>query len=386
MRFQHPDGSVVHLAYCSNVHPAQDLAGVLAQLAMYAGPVRQRLGVDRLGLGLWLARPVASALAASHTKVARLRKELERHGLEVVTLNGFPYQGFHDEIVKYRVYRPDWSMPDRLSYTLDLARVLTRLLPSDVDNGSISTLPLAWREPWEVPRARAVRANLTRLTDGLEEVAAATGRKIRVAFEPEPGCVVENCTQAAEYLAATDPRFIGVCLDACHLAVGFEEPVAAVARLTEAGVPVVKLQASCALQALSPATPAVRAALASFAEPRFLHQTREQYFGQPADDLEPALAGLLPGDAAWRVHFHVPLHAAPESPLDSTQDVLIEALTALVGGPVALTHHIEVESYTWDVLPGNRRPRTPEALVEGIAAEVAWTRDVLVSLGLREDR
>ena len=62
MRFRHPDGSTVHLAYCTNVHPAETLDGVLAQLRDHCEPVRRRLGRDRLGIGLWLARDAARAL------------------------------------------------------------------------------------------------------------------------------------------------------------------------------------------------------------------------------------------------------------------------------------------------------------------------------------
>lgn len=105
MRFRHPDGTTVHLAYCTNVHPAETLDGVLAQLRDHCEPVRRRLGRDRLGIGLWLARDAAHALVTDPSALRGLRTELDRRGLEVVTLNGFPYEGFGAEEVKYRVYR-----------------------------------------------------------------------------------------------------------------------------------------------------------------------------------------------------------------------------------------------------------------------------------------
>ncbi|MFB9837461.1 xylose isomerase, partial [Actinoallomurus acaciae] len=126
MRFRHPDGTLVHLAYCTNVHPAEDLDGVLAQLARYAEPVRERLGAGTLGVGLWLAADVARALA-DEAALARLRRELTARGLEVVTLNGFPYRAFHAPVVKRAVYVPDWTERARLDYTLDLARILQGL-------------------------------------------------------------------------------------------------------------------------------------------------------------------------------------------------------------------------------------------------------------------
>ncbi|GHG01409.1 MULTISPECIES: metabolite traffic protein EboE [Amycolatopsis] len=372
MRFRHRDGTCVHLAYCTNVHQAEDLDGVLAQLARFGEPVRERLGVDRLGLGLWLARPVASELAGDPAAVARLRRELAVRGLEVVTFNGFPYQGFHDPVVKHRVYRPDWAAPERTRYTLDLARLLAELMPDDAVRGSVSTLPLGWRTEW-----RGDDGQLAVLAEGL----AAQDRPVRVAFEPEPGCVIETTAQAASLLSEVDNEWLGICLDTCHLAVGFEDPAAALDRLEAAGLAVVKLQASAALEAADPADPVTRAALESFVEPRFLHQSTEG--GPPgADDLDLALAGGLPGREPWRVHFHVPLHADPAPPLTSTRPVLTATLAGLFGGAAARTDHVEVETYTWQVLPD--APADDAGLVAGIAAELAWTRRELIALGLEE--
>ncbi|MDX3517229.1 metabolite traffic protein EboE [Streptomyces scabiei] len=387
MRLRHPDGTTVHLGYCSNVHQAEDIDGVLAQLADHAEPVRERLGADRLGIGLWLARDVVSELVAVPGEVKNLRGELAARGLETVTLNAFPYAGFHREVVKKDVYLPDWADEARLAHTLDCARVLAALLPDDAERGSVSTLPLAWRTPWPPDRADTARRALDRLTTGLAAVESDTGRRIRVGFEPEPGCVVETTAQAVRELRGLDPERLGVCLDACHLAVQFEEPGAALRRLADAGLPVVKLQASCAVEAADPADPAARAALRRLAEPRFLHQTRtaarqDSPDVRGVDDLPEALEGGLPADTGpWRVHFHAPLHADPEPPLRTTTDQLSGVLAGLLGGPSAHCDHIEVETYTWSVLP-----EPPTDLPGGIAAELAWARDRLTGLGLEEDQ
>ncbi|MFD8541676.1 metabolite traffic protein EboE [Streptomyces rubrogriseus] len=383
MRLRHPDGTTVHLAYCTNVHAAEDLDGVLAQLARYGEPVRERLGADRIGLGLWLAAPVVTALAADRSALDLLRKELDLRGIEVVTLNAFPYAGFHAPTVKKAVYRPDWTERPRLDHTLACARVLAELLPPDAARGSVSTLPLAWRTPWTPRRDDLARRHLDLLSQGLAALAADTGRTVRVGFEPEPGCLIETTGQAVARLAGADPERLGVCVDTCHLAVAFEEPGPALTRLA-AALPVVKTQASCAVHADRPADPAARAALAAFAERRFLHQTRQAAPGGPAavDDLPEALRGALSGDAAWRVHYHVPVQRDLPSPLRSTRPELVAALTTLLGGPAALTDHVEVETYTWPVLPG-----APDGggLVDGIAGELAWTRDTLTALGLTEE-
>ncbi|MEU5757354.1 metabolite traffic protein EboE, partial [Streptomyces sp. NPDC047829] len=337
MRFRHPDGSTVHLAYCTNVHPAESLDGVLAQLREHCEPVRRRLGRDRLGIGLWLARDAAHALVTDPAALRGLRGELERRGLEVVTLNGFPYEGFGAQEVKYRVYAPDWADPERLEHTTSLARVLAGLLPDDVTDGTISTLPLAWRTAYDDARAGQARAALATLAERLDALQELTGRSIRVGLEPEPGCVVETTRDAIAPLTAVGHDRIGVCVDTCHLATSFEDPDTALDALTAARIPVVKSQLSAALHAEQPTDPAVREALAAFAEPRFLHQTRtitEAGDLRGTDDLDEALAegGPLPDRAPWRAHFHVPLHAAPAAPLTSTMEVLKATLARLVGG------------------------------------------------------
>ncbi|MFD7061565.1 metabolite traffic protein EboE [Streptomyces sp. NPDC059906] len=389
MRFRHPDGSTVHLAYCTNVHPAETLDGVLAQLRDHCEPVRKRLGRDRLGIGLWLARDAAHALVTDPAALRGLRTELDRRGLEVVTLNGFPYEGFGAEEVKYRVYKPDWADPERLEHTTSLARLLAGLLPDDVTDGTISTLPLAWRTAYDETRADKARAALVTLAERLDALQELTGRSIRVGLEPEPGCVVETTHDAIAPLTAIAHDRIGVCVDTCHLATSFEDPDTALDALTAARVPVVKSQLSAALHAEHPADPAVREALAAFAEPRFLHQTRTTTLSgglHGTDDLDEALAdgGPLPGTAPWRAHFHVPLHAAPAAPLTSTLPVLKAALTRLVGGPHPLTRNLEVETYTWQALPPELRPRARAQLTDGIAAELTLARDLLTDLGLKE--
>ncbi|SCF77833.1 metabolite traffic protein EboE [Streptomyces sp. Cmuel-A718b] len=389
MRFRHPDGSTVHLAYCTNVHPAETLDGVRAQLRDHCEPVRRRLGRDRLGIGLWLARDAARTLINDPAELRALRSELDSRGLEVVTLNGFPYEGFGADEVKYRVYRPDWTEPDRLAHTTDLARLLAALLPDDATEGTISTLPLAWRTPYDgdPEAARTARSALTTLAQRLDALAEMTGKSIRIGLEPEPGCTVETTADAIAPLTDVGHDRIGICVDTCHLATSFEDPATALDALAAAGIRIVKSQLSAALHAEDPHLPEVRTALAAFAEPRFLHQTRTSTAAglRGTDDLDEAVAGrALPDSTPWRAHFHVPLHAPPAPPLTSTLSVLRDTLARLVGGPAPLTRHLEVETYTWQALPAELRPRTRTQLADGIAAELTLARDLLVDLGLKE--
>lgn len=364
-----------HLSYCTNVHPAEDFDGIVRQFDTYATAVRRHLGGDVLGLGLWLAAPLAAELAADAGLRRRLRRELDARGLEVVTLNGFPYQAFQSPVVKHAVYHPDWTDRRRLDYTLNLARVLVDLLPDDARRGSISTLPLAWREPWDAARSAAAMRMLDELAAGLAAIAARAGRPVRVGFEPEPGCVVETIGQATATLSGVDTNWLGVCLDLAHLACSWEEPAQALARLRAAGLPVVKVQVSAALAAEDPV--AAADVLRGYVEPRFLHQTRSAY-GDRADDLDEALERKLPGP--WRVHYHVPLHAEPAAPLTSTVDVLRAAMRELFAGPEPACDHFDVETYTWGVLPPDLRPRTDAGVAAGIAAELAYAQALMAQL------
>lgn len=364
----------MELSYCTNVHPAEDLPGILRQLDEHAGPIRRAAGLDRLGVGLWMPVGVASALADDPRARAVLAAALERNGLELRTVNAFPYRGFHDDVVKLAVYRPDWTTPERLEYTLDCARALAGLLPDGAE-GSISTLPLGWRAGWDAAADRAAEQHLSRLVEGLAALERETGRTVRVAIEPEPGCILDDVADVVAWLGArpelTAEGRLGLCLDTCHLAVSFADPAGAVSAATAAGIRIVKVQASVALEVPDPADPRTAAALRPFAEERYVHQVREAGGARSADDLPEVLdaADPWPTDRAWRVHVHVPLHARPAAPLRATTEVLVAAVDAVLAAPHGDAAHLDVETYTWSVLPDSLQPET---LADGIAAELRW--------------
>lgn len=372
----------MELSYCTNVHPAEDLDGIIEQLDIHAGPVRRAAGLDSLGVGLWLPAETAAVLASDAVERARLRAALERNGLVLRTVNAFPYRGFHDDVVKLAVYRPDWTTAERLRFTTDCATALAFLLPDDGE-GSISTLPLGWREGWDAAADAAATANLEALVAHLRELERATGRTVRVGIEPEPGCILDDVADVVTWLGdrpqLIEEGLIGLCLDTCHLAVSFADPAGAVAAATGAGVRIVKVQASVALEVPDPADERTAAALAPFAEARYVHQVRALPVDgerHAADDLGDVLAANppWPTDRPWRVHVHIPLHATPAPPLRATPDVLLAAVDAVLSTPGGADAHLDVETYTWTVLPDSLQP---ESLVSGIAAELRWATDRL---------
>ena len=233
------------LSYCTNVHPAEDFDGVIRQLREYAGPIRRTAGRDILGVGLWLPAGLARQLAGSAEDRALLREVLDAEGLQLHTINAFPYGGFHNEVVKLDVYKPTWAGRERLEYTLDCAEVLAAFLPEGTA-GSISTLPLAWREPWTQDDDDDATSAFAELSFRLRDPRERTGKTVRVAVEPEPGCVLDTVADVVGWLGAriergVDPEFVGLCVDTCHLAVSFADPAAAVKEIDAACLRIVRL-------------------------------------------------------------------------------------------------------------------------------------------------
>lgn len=375
------------LCYCANVHPGEGLADVLSSLRRFSGPVRRELGAASMGVGLWLSRRALTELRAAGVGV--LRDALAAEGLVVFTMNGFPYGNFQGEVVKREVYRPDMTTDARREYLFECAEVLAGLLPADVEEGTISTLPLGHRDEVNGERLEAAAAQLARLATDLARLRDRTGRHVRLCLEPEPGCVIETTPQAVRFFTGTLPRaaagvpgdvlstHLGVSFDTCHQAVLFEEPRAALDALAAAGIRVGKVQLSSALVVEDPSRPETRAALRRFDEPRFLHQVRcrdEQGRAAGYDDLPDA--DRLSTDRSWRVHFHVPIHRELMGALSTSRTFLEESLQVITSRtPVP---HLEIETYTWSVLPEGERPVDDPGFVRGLAAEM---RFVLSRLG-----
>ncbi len=389
-----------HLTYCTNIHAGETWTDIRANLEEHVVRVRSLVAPDRpFGVGLRLSGTAANALVATG-EIEKLQELLERHGLYVFTLNGFPYGPFHGRRVKEDVYLPDWLDEERLRYTNALAHLLAVLLPSGME-GSVSTVPGAFRTRVRSEGgADAIADMLLRHVAELVAIADATEKVIALALEPEPCCYLETVAESIRFfedrlLSYTGVarlaeltgrsraestelivRHLGVCFDACHMAVEFEEPAAALAAYRDAGIRIPKLQVSAGL-IVDPAGEGALDALRPFAEGVYLHQVVERRDGVLTRwlDLPDALAAARGRDlrhAEWRVHFHVPIFREELGRFRSTQAYLAELLTLVRDtGPAP---HLEVETYTWDVLPPEYRTAD---MNEAIARELTWTRDRL---------
>jgi Xylose isomerase-like TIM barrel len=349
-------GDGLHLTYCTNIHPAVGWEAVLDSLRAHAPALKARLSPDApFGIGLRLSGAESSELL-SGTRLADFRAWLDAEGLYVFTLNGFPHGTFHGQAVKADVHAPDWRTEERVAYTLRLAEILEALLPDGIA-GTISTNPLSYK-PWldEEGWAQATR-NMVRAGDELR------GTRIDLAIEPE----ADGALATIDELLAWWPDALDatVCFDACHSAVAFEEPEEALGALEAAGIRVGKAQLSAALR-----LPVIaRAELERFADPIYLHQVTQRSADGSLHtwpDLPEALDGYGGGEE-WRVHFHVPIFVERYGKLESTQDHLRRCIERVD------TAHLEIETYTWDVLPADLKASS----VDSIAREYEWVLDVL---------
>lgn len=376
--------SDLHLTYCTNIHPGEEWSQVFANLKQYVPDLKAQLAPDKpFGIGLRLADVAARELLQPNA-LAQFQAWLSEHDLYVFTLNGFPYGGFHHQVVKDSVYAPDWSKPERLDYTLRLTTILAELLPPGIE-GSISTLPLSYK-PWFNSDSAAADVfktatlHLTQVVAAMVRIRAETGKLLHLDLEPEPDGLIENAAEVVDYFqtqllpigGAYLAKQLGisldvaqsyllehicVCYDTCHFAVEYEDPASVFKKFAAAEIKIGKIQISAALQVKLPQDIAQRHQLAErlrpFAESTYLHQVIERHGNGDLHryrDLQTALPHLEETSACeWRIHFHVPIFIHDYQLLQSTQEDIITVLDLLHSNQTC--NHLEIETYTWDVLP-----------------------------------
>lgn len=386
-----------HLTYCSNIHPGETWDEIYANLKRYLPAIKRQVVPDQpMGVGLRLSAAGVDGLL-SGDRLQDFRDWLDQQELYVFTLNGFPYGAFHGSRIKDAVYRPDWREPARLDYSNRLAEVLAALLPEGMD-GSISSVPGAYQAHLtDVGDMVRMVAQLVQHAVHLYRLHETTGHVISMALEPEPGCLLETSDDAVAFFtghlfahAATQQtmaltgldeaaaqallhRHLGLCLDACHAAVAFEEPDVCLAQLRQANIPIHKVQLSAGLS-VAPPGPEQRAALAPFAEDVYLHQVvvRSNQGLKRYADLPDALADDSTADE-WRIHYHVPIWAERMGAFATTRPWLETLLDLHRQSPISA--HWEVETYTWSVLPESLRPGSVDA---AIAQELQWGKERLI--------
>ena len=389
-----------HLTYCTNIHPGVSWEDHFEQLKQHLPSIRARVAPEEnFGVGLRLAATAAATLS-SPAKLEAFKDFLQESRLYVFTMNGFPYGNFHHDRVKEQVHQPDWRTPERLTYTKRLFTLLQELVPEGMDGG-ISTSPLSYmplfRTEGELNEALETSLyNLIEVVAFLYQSRESKGVFMHLDIEPEPDGILENTQQVIHFYnewllskgvpllekrlgihsttaEAAIRRHIQICYDVCHFALVYEEPTDAFKAFKKEGIGIGKIQLSSALKTLVTKDNALgKKELKQFEEGVYLHQviTRDK-LGQikSYSDLPKAFKDC-PRDfeGEWRVHFHVPLFTAEYGHLSSTQQDVSNTL-ALVQQE-SINAHLEVETYTWEVLP------EPLKLdIQGsIARELHWVK------------
>ncbi len=396
----------LHLTYCTNIHPGETWSEVASNLKKYIPQLKTRLAPNQpFGIGLRLAHVAAQELL-NGDNLARFKTWLEEEDLYVFTLNGFPYGGFHHQVVKDQVYAPDWLQSERLDYSLNLIKILANLLPEKLDGG-ISTLPLSYKPWWKDTQDKnqifyQTSLNLARAIAEMAQIYQNTGKLLHLDLEPEPDGMIENTAEVIDFFqnwllplagkwleqhfgisqAVAESwifEHIRVCYDTCHFALEYEEPHDIIQRLENAGIKIGKIQLSSAIKIKIPKAIAQRRLieekLAAFAESTYLHQVIAQNSDRTLHhypDLATALPHLLTTDAQeWRTHFHVPIFIHDYELFESTQEHITKLLKYLLHND--LGHHLEIETYTWEVLP----PEMKLDILTSIEREYQWVLSVI---------
>ncbi|PJZ44951.1 metabolite traffic protein EboE [Leptospira brenneri] len=391
-----------HLTYCSNIHSGETWSDHFSQLKEHLPKIRKNLSPDsEMGLGLRLANAASIELMEPKT-MEEFQSWLKEEGLYVFLINGFPYGDFHETKVKENVYKPDWATRERIDYTIRLFLILSKLLPVGMEGG-VSTPPLSYQyfdsnKSTREDRVRLATENILEVLIWLIQIEKETGKTLHLDIEPEPDGILGNlglwvhwfidlflplaipkiqneCGLSKEIAELTIRKHIRVCLDVCHSAVSFEENKTVLNLLQKNSIQVGRIQISSALKANFGEHPEkILDLLAGFDEPIYLHQViakKNESMMHSFPDLPEALASEVEFGEEWRIHFHVPVFLESYGLLSSTRKELIELLN--LQKEFLITNALEVETYTWGVLP--KELQMPVA--DSIVRELKWVLSIL---------
>ena len=390
-----------HLTYSTLVHPGDTWAEMWDSLQRYVPQVKARVSPHQsFGVSLRLSASSARTLSGSPHDRERLKEFLHQHDMYLYTVNAFPFGAFKNTVVKERVYEPDWRSDERAVYTMQVADILAEVSPASV-NPSIQSPPLAFK-PRVTAKAvvDAFTRQVLRVGSHLVQLEARTGRRVTLALEPEPYCFLETTEEAIDYfenhlyadaavrsVAAQTGlshaqaelalrNHLGMVYDICHQAVEFEDIGASLQALADAAIPVFKLQEAAALR-MPEVTQRTVDALRPFADTVYLTQTVEKRNGELTRylNLEDAFAAWDrdPGPREWRTHVHVPVFLDDLGEFRTTRFAIEDALK--VHKKNKLSPQLEIETYTWDVLPDEMKSGD---IIDYVQREIDWVRGQLV--------
>jgi hypothetical protein len=302
------------------------------------------------------------------------------------------------------VHTPDWLTEDRVAYTNRLFSILDSLLPEGMDGG-VSTNPISYRRWFQTPEQfqaakKSGTENMLRVVENLIQIHNNTGKILHLDVEPEPDGILETGDEfihwfendllktgipliskklniSSEEAEELIRQHLRLCYDVCHFAIGYEPHQKIIQQLLQRKIKIGRIQISAALKAWMDTKNKneIKKIFAQFNEPVYLHQVVAKKNDEKIiryADLPEALADQQDDSVKeWRAHFHVPVFLKNFGLLTSTQDEIIEVLTMQKNNP--FTQHLEVETYTWEVLPQDLKLPVQES----ICRELKWVQQVL---------
>ncbi|HER27438.1 MAG TPA: hypothetical protein ENI69_10055 [Rhodospirillales bacterium] len=389
-----------HLTYSTLVHPGDTWDEMWHSLKTYVPQVKARVCPNNpFGVSLRLSAASAGFLIEHPKDRKELKAFLDDNDMYLYTVNAFPYGPFKNQVIKEQVYEPDWSTEERTRYTMNVADILAEVSPEGI-SPSIQSPPLGFKPRVTDGRVESFTTNVRRLAAHLAKIEQRSGRKITLGLEPEPYCYLETTDETIAFFnnhlrsevslealgadlgissaAARDVmvRHIGTVYDICHQAVEFEDISASLQALVDNEVPVVKLQEAAAVM-VPEVTQDIVDALMAYADSVYLTQTVEQKDGKLTRflNLEDAFESWQkdPGPGReWRTHFHVPVFLEDLGPFKTTRFAIEEALAFHKANPIS--EQLEIETYTWDVLPEHLKTGD---IVDYVTMELEWVQQQL---------
>lgn len=390
-----------HLTYCTNIYAGKNWAEDFEILKQNFPLIKKAVAPEQsFGIGLRLSHAASLELLNKDTLTA-FKQWLQENDAYVFTMNGFPYGEFHHTVVKEDVHTPDWTTIERKDYTIRLFKILESLLPAHMDGG-ISTSPLSYRHWFKAQEALSHAKHIATLhiIDVIKELMLLhqqTGKLMHLDLEPEPDGIIETGREYItwfenELLVAGVPELVKsfnisaadaeqsikkhlcLCYDVCHFSIGYENHEEVLKELAQKGLKVGKIQISAALKVnLNRPTSErqdIKRNFETFNEPTYLHQVvalkkNGELLRYP--DLPQALNDFDHVEVEqWRSHFHIPISIKEIGLLQSTQDDILKVMELQKNQP--FTNHLEVETYTWSVLP--EQLKLPAA--QSIINELNW--------------
>jgi len=393
-------GNLGHLTYSTLVHPGDTWDEMWHSLTTYVPAVKKRVCPDQsFGVSLRISGKSAERLTGDAKERTRLKAFLADNDMYLYTVNAFPHGAFKGERVKELVYEPDWRTDQRALYTMQVADILAEVAPVGIAP-SIQSPPCGFKPRVTGPEVvDAYTRQVLRVVAHLVRLEERSGRTVTLALEPEPFCFMEVTAEAVDYFThhlyadksaealaketglsvakahAALRAHLGLVYDICHQAVEFEDISASLASLVAAGIPIFKLQEAAALR-VPVVTQELVDALTPFADTVYLTQTIEKRDGQLTRylNLEDAFAAWKkdPGPREWRTHFHVPVFLDDLGLFKTTRFAIEEALRFHKASP--LSRQLEIETYTWDVLPAHLKTGD---ITDYVVRELEWVQGQL---------